>query len=363
MVEQASYPSWDTAKIQRFRRRLVGWYERHGRKLPWRDHPEPYHVWISEIMLQQTQVRTALPFYQRFLLRFPTIESLAQAKETAVLAAWAGLGYYSRARNLHRAARIIHETGEGFPSTYDEILRLPGVGRYTAGAILSIALNQPYPIVDGNVRRVMLRLHGLEGRVPESFFWNQASAWVSERNPSAFNQGVMELGALVCLPSNPSCSHCPVEPFCLAKARGIQARIPPAKTRVAEQSIRLVTLVLRKGASVVVQNAGSEDDTSFIPGEWRLPTIRRNTNASALAMAGELLQSVLGRSLRLRDCGSIRHSITFRRLHIAVFSTEVRRPLSDAISPPFRWIRAKENVTYLTSSAFRKALRASEESR
>ncbi len=323
-------------------------------------------------MLQQTQVRTALPFYQRFLLRFPTIESLAQAKETAVLAAWAGLGYYSRARNLHRAARIVSENGGGFPSSYDEILRLPGVGRYTAGAILSIALNQPYPIVDGNVRRVMMRLHGLEGRVPESFFWNQASAWVSKRNPSDFNQGVMELGALVCLPKNPSCSLCPVQSFCQAKARGMQDRIPPAKTQDRQQSMRLVTLVIKRGPSVVVQRTGSGDEASFIPGKWRLPTIRRNANESALTRAGELAQSVLGRSPRLRDCGSIRHSITFRRLQIAVFCAEVHRPLSDSIrppdsirpldfiGPPFRWIRAKENETYLTSSAFRKALRASE---
>jgi A/G-specific adenine glycosylase len=197
---------WDWEKTRNFQERLLHWYGRHKRELPWRSNPAPYRVWVSEIMLQQTQAKTVLPYYDRFFKRFPDIQSLARASEQEVLALWAGLGYYGRARNLHRAARqIVDDHGGVFPDKLEEILMLPGIGRYTAGAICSIAFNRPLPIVDGNVRRVIRRLHGIGRRIPESHFWNQASAWVPEGKTSAFNQAVMELGALVCLPHRPLC--------------------------------------------------------------------------------------------------------------------------------------------------------------
>src|SRR5512145_3517829 len=192
-------------------RSLLRWYKKHSRALPWRDEPTPYRVWISEIMLQQTQVKTVIPYYNRFLERFPNVETLAKAREEDVLALWAGLGYYSRARNLHKsAALIVHRYGH-FPADFDTILALPGIGRYTAGAICSIAFNQPKPILDGNVMRVLARLYGVAGDPraarPNARLWKLAEDLVlraaKTRQPRAcshLNQSLMELGALVCTP-------------------------------------------------------------------------------------------------------------------------------------------------------------------
>jgi len=217
---------WDIKQIQKFRIKLLHWYSENRRDLPWRHNPTPYRVWISEIMLQQTQVKTVVPYYNRFLKQFPDVESLARSSEQNVLKHWAGLGYYSRARNLHRAARDIVGIHGTFPTEHDEILALPGIGRYTAGAICSIALNQPRPIVDGNIRRVLIRLNAIRRKVSESYFWDLMKRLLPERNISSFNQAMMELGALICLPFQPNCMQCPLKSLCKAWESGIQNNIP-----------------------------------------------------------------------------------------------------------------------------------------
>jgi len=200
------YQIWRREKTRKFQERILSWHRRHGRSLPWRRRPTPYRVWVSEAMLQQTQVQTVLPYYRRFLRRFPGIKALAAASEAEVTALWAGLGYYSRARNLHRAAgKIVAEHRGKFPDSKDSLLELPGVGRYIAGAVLSIVYGKAEPVVDGNVRRVIGRLHGLPDKAPDSFYWRQAAAWIPAGKASDFNQAVMELGALVCTPAKPLC--------------------------------------------------------------------------------------------------------------------------------------------------------------
>src|SRR5438132_2793331 len=224
-MEQGLHQIWDPVRTAKFQDALLAWYSEHQRALPWRSRPDPYRVWVSEIMLQQTQVQTVLRYFDRFVRRFPDARALAAASEEEVVSLWAGLGYYGRARNLRRAAiEIVRRHGGRFPSRFDEILRLPGVGRYTAGAIASIAFNLPEPIVDGNVRRVVSRLHALERGAPERFFWEQARAWTPAGRAAEFNQAVMELGALVYVPSSPLCLLCPVAAPSEARRRGIEAR-------------------------------------------------------------------------------------------------------------------------------------------
>ena len=228
-----------------FRRRLLAWFRRTKRDLPWRHTRDPYRIWLSEIMLQQTRVTTVIPYYRRFLERFPTVQHLARARPAAVLAAWAGLGYYSRARNLHLAARrIVTRHGGKFPHELDATLALPGIGRYTAAAILSIACDQPLAALDGNVARVLARLDAMRGDLRRPAAWQRldaaADALLARHAPGDWNQAMMELGATVCTPQAPRCPQCPVARWCRAQALGLAERLPEArrKTRARESHRR-----------------------------------------------------------------------------------------------------------------------------
>jgi A/G-specific adenine glycosylase len=208
-------------EINQTRKLLIKWYRRHHRRLPWRETKSPYRIWVSEVMLQQTQVQTVLPYYQQFLHDFPDLKTLANADLQAVLKAWEGLGYYARARNMHRAAKEILQRHNGeFPDFRDALRELPGVGDYIASAVLSIAFNQPYAVVDGNVKRVLSRLCELSEPVNKSFsyktFKAAAEGLLDHRQPGIFNQALMELGALVCTPKNPDCRDCPIRSRCRA---------------------------------------------------------------------------------------------------------------------------------------------------
>jgi A/G-specific adenine glycosylase len=340
-----------------FQEALLRWFARHRRDLPWRRTPTPYRVWISEILLQQTRVRAALPYYERFLQRFPDVGSLARASESEVLELWAGLGYYARARNLRRAAaRIISEFGGRFPETPDELLSLPGIGRYTAGAILSIAFNQPVPIVDGNVRRLICRLHGITGRRSEELFWRQATAWIPPGRASDFNQAVMELGALVCLPTSPLCPNCPVSGFCGAKSRGITDRIPPARPGRAVKSVMFSVVVAECGGLVLLSG---KQAAAFVPGEWGLPMAAINSARSARSAANSLVRGALSISVELRQAGTVNHAITYRRIRAQVFRARLdgKSGLPRAHAG-YSWVGWSDAERLLTSSLYRKALRA-----
>ncbi len=228
------------------RRRLLRWYKQHARDLPWRLTCDPYAIWVSEVMLQQTQVDTVIPYYERFLKRLPTVAKLANARLDTVLKLWEGLGYYRRARNLHKAAKVIMtEFGGVFPSTHAGLMKLPGIGRYTAGAIASIAFNQAEPLVDGNVARVFCRLFYLD-RDPKSQdmqrqLWSIATDLVQGKEPGHLNQALMELGALVCRSQQPDCSHCPLQSKCLAFHQKAQDKLPLASPK---KSVPVYTVAL-----------------------------------------------------------------------------------------------------------------------
>ncbi|RMF05515.1 MAG: A/G-specific adenine glycosylase, partial [Chloroflexi bacterium] len=226
------------------RAELLRWYRRNGRALPWRDETDPYRIWVSEVMLQQTQVATVVPYYHRFLARFPTVEALAAASQEQVLKLWEGLGYYARARNLHRAAREIVEKWSGrLPQSGAQLRTLPGFGEYTAAAVASIAFGEPVAAVDGNVKRVLARLFAVETDVtrnPGARHIGQAAQQLLEsRHPGDWNQAVMELGATVCTPTSPRCAGCPLRKWCRARQLGLQSELPrrPPRRKVPHYQV------------------------------------------------------------------------------------------------------------------------------
>jgi A/G-specific adenine glycosylase len=356
------YQIWAGEKTRKFRRLLLSWYRRHRRELPWRADPTPYRVWVAEVMLQQTQVRTVLPYYERFLARFPDVDTLAAAPEEEVLALWAGLGYYSRARNLHRAARlIVREFRREVPRRLADIRSLPGVGRYTAGAICSIAFNEPVPVVDGNVKRVIGRLHAVESDVGEAFFWRQSGALVPRTRASDFNQAMMELGALVCVPSRPLCPACPVSSLCDGRGRGIERRVPGGRPVKPAKDVELVILVLQQAGRILLTDKNA---VGFIPGLLSLPTclLAKGTSPGWAALC--CARDLLGKVVRLQERGAVRHGITYRRIRAHIFYAELKRPdirIDD--SRKLVWTEVEGIDKCLTSSLYRKALRLTFESR
>jgi A/G-specific adenine glycosylase len=264
---------WSAADRRRLRSHLLRWYDRHKRDLPWRADSDPYRVWLSEMMLQQTRVAAVVEHYQAFLKRFPTLERLAAAREASVLAAWSGLGYYRRARMLHAAAKRIVAQHQGrFPANALQLRALPGIGRYTAAAVASIAFGEVVAVVDGNVERVLERLLGR--RMAGESRWQAAGEVLSRGRPGDFNQAMMELGATTCLPRQPLCPSCPVRGLCATRG----AFEKPSKP--ARQNRREIHYALdcRKGSVFLVRRAS---DASLMPGMWELPEIRQGSGGEA----------------------------------------------------------------------------------
>lgn len=317
------------------RRKLLAWYARAARPLPWRQTRDPYRIWVSEIMLQQTRVAAVIPYYERFLRRFPTVEALAAARETEILTAWAGLGYYSRARNLHKAARQIVAAG-AFPSGYESIRSLAGVGDYTAAAIASIAFNLPFAVLDGNVMRVIARLTGDDGDLRSSTTLQRlrgvADRLLDRRNPGLSNQALMELGATICLPRRPECLLCPVNSACVARREGSQDRLP-AKSRGAEAvRIERTLFIIEQDGCVLL---------------WRRPaSSRRMAQFWEVPEAGQLPQASPGREI----C-RFRHTITRYN-----YSFTVRRASLASAPRGFRWTKLTRLDEVLLSTIARKAL-------
>jgi A/G-specific adenine glycosylase len=264
-----SYPE---SSQRRFRKSLLAWYDAHARDLPWRASRDPYRVWLSEIMLQQTRVAAVIEHYHEFLRRFPTVQKLAAVREASVLAAWSGLGYYRRARMLHAAAKVVVcEHGGRFPSTEEGLRALPGIGRYTSAAIASIAFEQPVAVVDGNVERVLQRIAGKQLAGEE--LWAAANGLLEKKRPGDFNQAMMELGAVVCTPRAPQCLTCPVVEMCATRGE------LPAVSVAAKQKKREVhyALCCRNGDVLLVQRGR---DASLMAGMWELPEVA-GANGSA----------------------------------------------------------------------------------
>jgi A/G-specific adenine glycosylase len=250
---------------EKFGLRLLAWYDRHRRDLPWRSNRDPYRVWLSEIMLQQTRVAAVIEHYRKFLKRFPTVERLAAAHEASVLAAWSGLGYYRRARMLHAAAKVIVCEHHGkLPASEEQLRKLPGIGRYTAAAIASIAFGEPVAVVDGNVERVLQRLAGRQLASEE--LWTAANRQLDAKRPGDFNQAMMELGAVVCTPRAPACLTCPVVEFCATRGE----LTPSGKAAPQKKREIHYALDCKNGAAFLTQRPA---DVSLMPQMWELPEL------------------------------------------------------------------------------------------
>lgn len=254
-------------------RRLLEWYDRHARSLPWRDEPTPYRVWISEIMLQQTQVKTVLPYFERWMKRFPSLEALASASEQDVLQAWEGLGYYSRARNLYQAARKVQsEYGGQIPSSRSQLEALPGIGRYTAGAIASIAFGQDEAALDGNIRRVLARVFNvaIPARSPEgeNTLWALARETLPAGRAGDYNQALMDLGASICTPRTPACLICPLTGLCEARELGVQEERPVLEAKPAVPHYTVTAAVIHRDGQVLIAR---RPENGLLGGMWEFP--------------------------------------------------------------------------------------------
>ncbi|RSK26148.1 A/G-specific adenine glycosylase [Bacillus sp. HMF5848] len=260
--------------IEGFQHDLLSWFEHEQRDLPWRKDQDPYKIWVSEIMLQQTKVEAVKPYFTTFMERFPTIQALANADEQDVLKTWEGLGYYSRARNLHSAVKEVVEKYEGkVPSNPKEISTLKGVGPYTQGAILSIAYNQPEPAVDGNVMRVMSRILLVKEDIMQvktrKLFEKIITNIISEKNPSFFNQGLMELGALICIPKKPACLLCPVQEHCRALKEGMQYELPIRKAKKKQKTVTIIAAILKsEDGKILIRKRPNE---GLLANMWEFP--------------------------------------------------------------------------------------------
>ena len=336
----------------KFQKEILDWYRNHGRALPWRRNPTPYRIWISEIMLQQTQVKTAVPYYERFLARFPDVVSLAHASEPEVLALWSGLGYYARARNLRKAARHIVGTYGSFPVDFEAILALPGIGRYTAGAICAIAYNQPRPAVDGNIRRVIARLTALRGA--EGRYYRQMNSLIPHGEASTFTQAMMDLGAMICTPLRPACLRCPAGEFCRAKKLGIQDQFPPRRARQACRQIRIAALLLERRNRILLVFPVRP---AFIPGKYGLPARLLSDSENPKEAAVRLCRKVIGRAIPLSSCALFRHAIGRRQIVVHGYRGKTSIPLPCPDEPGnCRWAERSSVGKLLTSSLYKKML-------
>lgn len=340
------------------RRDLLEWFARHRRDLPWRRTRDPYAIWISEVMLQQTQVATVIPYWHRFLERFPTVRALASAELPDVFALWRGLGYYARARNLHKAAQeVVTRHGGVLPGTVEALLELPGFGRYTAGAVASIAFGQKAPLVDGNVARVFSRLFEVEGhpgeRVREAKLWALAEELVQCDQPGELNQALMELGATVCRFESPTCLLCPVRAHCGAHRNGRVDELPPPRVRAARKTLRLaVACCAREGRFLL----GRRAEGGLFGGLWELPSVEVAARASQRSVREALERLTDGKAGA--HLGTVSRTLTHRDLELEVYRVELASRARPSLGPSFqehRWVSAEEAQTLGMGTAMVKA--------
>ena len=384
----SAYPkATDQGWRRRVRSRVLRWYDQNGRKLPWRETSDPYRIWISEIMLQQTTVAAVIPYFDRFLQAFPTVESLAAAEQEHVLRLWEGLGYYSRARNLHRAANVIVDENQGqFPESAELLRALPGIGPYTAGAIASFAFDEPAPILEANTLRLFSRLIELDS-APQAtagnkLLWKFAAWIVSRKRPADFNQAVMDIGSQICTPEDPDCMNCPLMASCKAYEAGRQAELPVRKEKVKFTDVTEVSIALQNQDRFLLRQrqeserwAGMWDFVRFeVAAEdvrtLSFPTKRKRRSSDArgqkslfdgpvtLTPLPEAIRSELAQrtGLNLSECQprtEIRHVVTRYKIRLLCLSCEVD---SDGIGrhPELEWFDAAELADLPLSTSARR---------
>lgn len=333
---------------------ILRWYLENKRDLPWRKTEDPYKIWVSEIMLQQTRVETVVDYYQRFMDRFPDIQVLAEAKEEEVLTAWKGLGYYSRARNLHKAAKVIIEKKGGtFPDTIGEVKVLPGIGSYTAGAIMSIAFNQPFPAVDGNVSRVVARIYSLKGDITQDKVKKDISDIVMHMIPEGqardFSQALMELGAMVCMPQSFKCKECPAGAYCKAYLTGTQGEIPLKKKKNPPQEYEWWVAWIEDDGRVLMEHRTHE---TLLANLWGFPMVKREDGKSEEELFREKYELRLSKQGKL---GTVGHVFTHQiwKMNIDLYVLED----GETVSNPLVWRYIHELEALAVPKVFQKVIK------
>jgi len=337
-------------ELDRMRHPLMGWYLRCHRDLPWRETRDPYRIWVSEVMLQQTRVNTVLPYYQKFLTLFPTVEDLARCDIGKVLKVWEGLGYYARARNLHQAAKIV-ATGHGgkVPDRWTELRKLPGVGEYIASAVLSIAFGEAYAVVDGNVKRVLARLFLMEDPVnaggAHKSYQRAAAAFIDNANPGLFNQAVMELGALVCIPRNPACNDCCLRQHCRAREMNVVGEYPKRVTGKPVPTHHVAAGVVRKRGKILITRRPPK---GLLGGLWEFPGGKVKKGEDAGAACVREIREETGVIAEIEShLTRIKHAYTHFRIEMDVFCCRHISGKVELNGPEaFRWIRLEEIPLY-----------------
>ena len=327
-IHPVSLLSLAPQELRKFRRALLSWFAWGQRDLPWRKTKDPYRVWLSEIMLQQTRVAAVVPYYSRFLARFPNLTALARARTEAVLQRWAGLGYYSRARDLHRTAKeILAHHGGRFPRGYDAALSLPGIGRYTAAAVLSIAFGEPFAVLDGNVARVLARLGAVRGELRAPATWKNlddtAHMLLAHDAPGDWNQAVMELGATICTPKSPHCGECPVAAWCRARKLGIAAELPAPRDKRKPVRVTLAAAVLldSRGKTLLIRKG----DGALFSRLWQFPVLEITANGAARLR--QHLKKIFALTVDggMTPLGAARHTVTFREVRLEPYLVRVAK--------------------------------------
>ncbi len=340
----------DKTDLETLRKHLMQWYRKNQRDLPWRRSNNPYHIWVSEVMLQQTQVNTVLSYYRRFIKTFPSIKRLAEADLQSVLKIWEGMGYYARARNLHRAARaVVQDHGGKTPDAWAHFYNLPGVGDYIAAAVLSIAFDKPHAVVDGNVKRVLARLFEISAPVNQARsqrrFKEAAGRLLDLQRSGTFNQAMMELGALICKPRNPACDTCPLNPLCRAYQTGRVANFPKRQRRAAVPQYHIAVGVVFKRGRVLITRRKPE---GLLGGLWEFPGGKIRDGESARAACIREIKEEVNLDVKIeRHLAQVKHAYTHFKIIMEVFCCRfvsgkvvLRGPAA------FRWIRIDEYKNY-----------------
>jgi A/G-specific adenine glycosylase len=350
------------AERRRLARKLLAWFARYARDLPWRRTRDPYAIWVSEVMLQQTQVATVVPYFERFLQAFPTLPDLASAEEQAVLKLWEGLGYYRRARDLHRAARLlVAEHGGRVPTDADVFRALPGVGRYTAGAVLSQAFDHRLPILEANTLRVLCRLLSLRddprSGPAQRRLWRAAEELLPASAAGQFNQALMELGALVCTPRSPDCAACPLAGFCAARRLGLHAEIPAKAEAPETVAVREAAVVVRRGPNVLLVQRPARGRWA---GMWEFPHGPLGDGETHEQAAARLLRELTGLRADLGDeLLTLKHGITRFRITMVCFEAAYRKGVfRPGFYPRGEWVRPEQLSAYPVSVPQRRLAQA-----
>ncbi len=340
-------------RIIQFRAALLSWYRTNARPLPWRGQVSPYHTWVSEIMLQQTQVDTVLPYFLHFIHAFPTIQALARAPIQQVLRAWEGLGYYRRAHNLHKAAQQVMTRHAGkLPSDPKTLQTLPGIGRYTAAAISSIAFGQPVAVVDGNIKRVLARLDditaSIDDRAVEKQLWARAQALLAPENPGHFNQAMMELGATLCRPAQPQCTTCPVQQFCKARARGVQAQRPVRTPKKRIPHVDVAAGVVWHPAKPRHFLIAQRPPGGMLAGLWEFPGGKQGAEETLPQTLTRELMEALGIQVAVgAKIAAIKHAFTHFRITLHAFHAQLLAGTPQAIQvADWRWITLEQTSDF-----------------